>query len=62
MKEEKLGLYDKIQGLRHLLKNNGVSNYEEELETLIAGYGRGRVSRKKTISFDDNSINSLKTC
>ena len=34
MKIEKLEMYGKIQGLRLLLKNNGITNYDEELESL----------------------------
>ena len=34
MKFEKLEMYGKIQGLRLLLKNNGITDYDEELESL----------------------------
>ena len=34
MKTEKLEMYGKIQGLRLLLKNNGITDYDEELESL----------------------------
>ena len=34
MKIEKLEMYGKIQGLRLLLRNNGITNYDEELESL----------------------------
>lgn len=34
MKIEKLEMYGKIQGLRLLLKNNGITDYDEELESL----------------------------
>ncbi len=52
MKIEKLEMYDKIQGLRLLLKNNGITDCDEELESLTgtnnSRFESGRSEREES--------------
>lgn len=63
MKIEKLEMYGKIQGLRQLLKNNGITDYDEELESLTGSdYSRFKSERSehKDTHFEQSQANNAR--